>query len=164
MLVHTDNTTVISYINHQGGLCLHSLFGQAQQILRRAEVILSKGSSGEGLPGMSPPFLHLGPTSFWPAQDVLSLLDGLPWEIPIQRKLLNWQLFILLSKLHTFLYTFGPVLEFLQECLSAGLAPATLKINVAAISTTNIPLDRASVGRHPYLPVVIFLPVTYHWS
>lgn len=37
--------------------------------------------------------------------------------------------------------------EFLQEHLSAGLAPAALKVCVAAISVSQISLEGASFGR-----------------
>lgn len=135
MLVHTDNTTVVSYINHQGGLCLCSLFRQVQLI-----PILEFWRE----------FARTESTSFW------WLHSGRP-----EMYCLYWMaspgIFFLYRCLndihfcHSYLFDrpVGPVLEFLQECLSAGLAPATLKVNVAAIYTTNIPLDRAYVGRQP---------------
>lgn len=45
----------------------------------------------------------------------------------------------------------GPALEFLQEDLAAGMAPATLKVYLAAISATHTSLNVSSVRRHPIL-------------
>lgn len=43
----------------------------------------------------------------------------------------------------------GKVLEFLKDCFSAGLTPFTVKMYVAAISASHIPIGGASLGRHP---------------
>lgn len=72
---------------------------------------------------------------------------------PSTRKLyaLKWRLFVSWCDQHQLNPVNCPVsslLEFLQECLSTGLTPSTLKVYVA-ISTSHIPLDGASVGRHP---------------
>lgn len=51
MLGHTDNTSVVSYVNHQGWLHSRPIFRQAQQILLRAENKFLDGSSvGVGAP------------------------------------------------------------------------------------------------------------------
>ncbi len=41
------------------------------------------------------------------------------------------------------------VLEFLQEKLSSGTCPGTLRIYVAAISACHALIDGVSVGKHP---------------
>ncbi len=43
----------------------------------------------------------------------------------------------------------GTVLEFLQDRFTAGLAPSTLKVYVAAISAYHIPLGGTSMGNEP---------------
>ncbi len=43
----------------------------------------------------------------------------------------------------------GTVLEFLQDRFTAGLAPSTLKVYVAAISAYHIPLGGMSLGKDP---------------
>jgi len=43
----------------------------------------------------------------------------------------------------------GTVLDYLQECFSAGLSPSTLKVYVATISAYFTPLGGASLGRDP---------------
>ncbi len=43
----------------------------------------------------------------------------------------------------------GTVLEFLQDRFTAGLAPSTLKVYVAAISAYHIPLGGMSIGNDP---------------
>lgn len=43
----------------------------------------------------------------------------------------------------------GTVLEFLKDRFSAGLTPFTVKVYVAAISASDIPIGGASLGRHP---------------
>ncbi len=43
----------------------------------------------------------------------------------------------------------GTVLEFLQDRFTAGLAPSTLKVYVAAISAFHIPLGGMSLGKDP---------------
>lgn len=55
-------------------------------------------------------------------------------------------------------YLVGPVLEFLQEHLPAGLTMATLKVDVAVISISHIPLDRALVEKHPLVSRVCTVP------
>lgn len=49
----------------------------------------------------------------------------------------------------------GTVLEFLQDRLTAGLSPSTLKVHVAAIAAYDTPLGGMSVRRHPW--VTLFL-------
>ncbi len=41
------------------------------------------------------------------------------------------------------------MLEFLQEWFTAGLAPSTLNVNMAAISAYHIPLGGMSLGKDP---------------
>ncbi len=41
------------------------------------------------------------------------------------------------------------VLEFLQEKLSSGTCPGTLRVYVAAISACHVLIDGVSVGKHP---------------
>ncbi len=43
----------------------------------------------------------------------------------------------------------GTVLEFLQERFTAGLAPSTLNVYVAAISAYHIPLGGMTLGKDP---------------
>ncbi|KAI2654668.1 enzymatic polyprotein [Labeo rohita] len=116
---------------------------------------------------------------FWPGRvwfsDLISLLEGSPWEIPVRRDLLSqaggsflhprpelWKLWSSLYEetvcleveaLHFLVRTVncpvGTVLEFLQDRLSAGLTHSTLKVYVAAIAAYHAPLGGLSVGKNP---------------
>ncbi|KAI2668460.1 ORF V: Enzymatic polyprotein [Labeo rohita] len=98
---------------------------------------------------------------YWPARawfsDLISLLDGSPWEIvevvetilqsraPSMRKLyaLKWKLFTSWCGHHQqdpVNCPVGTVLEFLQDRFSTGLAHSTLRVYVAAISAYHAPL------------------------
>ncbi|XP_053539791.1 uncharacterized protein LOC128634035, partial [Ictalurus punctatus] len=73
---------------------------------------------------------------------------------PSTRKLytLKWWLFVLWCEerqLDPVNCTIATVLEFLQEHFSGDLAPSTIRVYVAAISTSHSPVDGASVGQHP---------------
>ncbi|KAI2660031.1 ORF V: Enzymatic polyprotein [Labeo rohita] len=123
---------------------------------------------------------------YWPARawfsDLISLLDGSPWEIPVRRDLLSQaggtilhprpELWKLWSSLHEETVCpevawcehcqqdpvncpVGTVLEFLQDRFSAGLAHSTLRVYVAAISAHHTPLGGMSVCKDPL--VVRFL-------
>lgn len=43
----------------------------------------------------------------------------------------------------------GSLLEFLQDYFSVGLTPSAIKVFVLAISANHIPINGASLGRHP---------------
>lgn len=123
MLVRTDNTSVVSYINHQGRLRFEHIFRQVQQILLWAEdkfktshcllteTVCPHNSSSFGagchcidvtmadlLPGILT-MVHQGrvhPLIVAPFQlarvcflDLISLLEGISWEIPVGRDLLS---------------------------------------------------------------------------
>ncbi|KAL0149475.1 hypothetical protein M9458_055263 [Cirrhinus mrigala] len=272
VLVRTDNTAVVYYINHQGGLRSRPLYKLAHQILvwsqgkllslravhvpghlnMGADVLSRQGPRpGEwmlhpevvkqiwrvfgqaqvdlfatqenaqcphwfslthpaplGLDAMvqtwprlrlyaSPPIallpgvlervrrdgvLRLLVAPYWPARawfsDLVSLLDGSPWEIPVRRDLLSqaggtilhprpelWKLAPSTRKLYALkwkLFTswcgdhqqdpvncpVGTVLEFLQDRFSAGLAHSTLKVYVAAIAAYHALLGGSSVVIH----------------
>lgn len=47
------------------------------------------------------------------------------------------------------------VLEFLQECLSAGLTPMTFKVYVAAILACHNQIQGMSVGKHVSVPCFV---------
>ncbi len=49
----------------------------------------------------------------------------------------------------------GTVLEFLQDRFTAGLAPSTLNVYVAAISAHHIPLGGMSLGKTPWYLVFL---------
>ncbi|KAF4094138.1 hypothetical protein AMELA_G00009700 [Ameiurus melas] len=73
---------------------------------------------------------------------------------PSTRKLyaLQWRLFVFCCEecqLDPVNCTIATVLEFLQKCFSARLAPSTIKVYVAAISASHAPADGSSVGQHP---------------
>ncbi|XP_048024136.1 LOW QUALITY PROTEIN: uncharacterized protein LOC125253920 [Megalobrama amblycephala] len=99
----------------------------------------------------------------WPGRvwfsDLVSLLDGSPWEIPVRRDLLSQaegsifhprpELWNLVRQLDPFNCPVGAVLEFLQERFTAGLSPSTLKVYVAAIAAYHTPLAGGSLGRDP---------------
>ncbi|KAI2645760.1 Membrane protein insertase YidC [Labeo rohita] len=120
---------------------------------------------------------------YWPARawfsDLISLLDGSPWQIPVRRDLLSQAGGTILHphpefrklapstrKLYTLkwrLFTswcghrqqdpvnclVGTVLEFMQDRFSAGLAHCTLKVYVAALLAYHAPLGGSSVGSKP---------------
>ncbi len=93
---------------------------------------------------------------FWPSQTWFSELTPLlyrsPWEIPIRRDLLSqlqgkiWHPQPELWKLWVWPIQ-GPVLEFLQERLTAGAAATTLRVYVAAIAARR-ELYEIPLGRH----------------
>ncbi|XP_050958241.1 uncharacterized protein LOC127179639 [Labeo rohita] len=134
VLVRTDNTSVVSYINHQGGRGLHSS--------PPAGAVEALGVASEGA--------HL-------------LASGLSTEVvetilqsraPSTRKLyaLKWKLFTSWCghrQQDPVNCPVGSVLEFLQSRLSAGLSHSTLKVYVAAIAAYHAPLGGLSVGRDP---------------
>ncbi len=73
---------------------------------------------------------------------------------PSTRKLyaLKWRLFVLWceeGQLDPVNCAISIVLEFLQDRFSAGLAPSTIRVYVAAISASHAPVNGASVGQHP---------------
>ncbi len=98
---------------------------------------------------------------FWPSQTWFSELTPLlyrpPWEIPIRRdscprKLYSskWGVFeswCLTRAIDPVNCPVGPVLEFLQERLTAGAAATTLRVYVAAIAARR-ELDEIPLGRH----------------
>ncbi|KAI2662289.1 ORF V: Enzymatic polyprotein [Labeo rohita] len=244
VLVHTDNTVVVYYINHKGGLRSRPLFKLAHQVLvwsqgkllslRAVHVLghLSMGAdvlSRQGLrpresmlhpevvkqiwrvsPGLDamvqtwpglrlyafPPIVLLPgalervcrdrvrlllEAPYWPGRisfsDMVSLLDGSPWEIPgaqliasglstevvetilqsrapSTRKLyaLKWRLFTSWCRDHQLdpvNFLIGTVLEFLQACFSTGLTHSTLKVYVAAILAYHTSLGGLSVDKNP---------------
>lgn len=93
---------------------------------------------------------------------------------------LKWQMFVSLCKQ----YDVNPVncpdssvLEFFQECVTAGLAPVTLKLYVAAISANHSPFNGTLVGGYPLVSLYLlgarllrpiswskFPPGTWHCS
>ncbi len=77
--------------------------------------------------------------AFWPGRvrflDLISLLDGSPWEI--------FQLTAQLVQL------VGSVLGFLQVLFFAGLSHSTLKVSVVALAVYHVPLGGRSFGRDP---------------
>ncbi|KAL0159531.1 hypothetical protein M9458_043256, partial [Cirrhinus mrigala] len=260
VLVHTDSTAVVYYINHQGGLRSRPLYKLAHQILvwsqdkllslRAVHIpghlnvgadILSRQGPWPGEWMLHPEvvkqiwrifgsaqvdlfatrenaqcplwfsLVHPAPLGLdamvqtiallpgvlervrrdrvslllvaphWPGRvwfsDLISLLDGSPWEIPVRRDLLSQggaevvetilqsrapstrKLYALKWKLFTSWCgerqqdpancPVGTVLEFLQARFSTGLAHSTLKVYVAAISAYHAPLGGMSVGRNP---------------
>ncbi len=73
---------------------------------------------------------------------------------PSMRKLyaLKWRVFTSWCSDHQLdpvICPVGTVLEFLSERFTAGLAPSTLKVYVAAISAYHIPLDGMWLGKDP---------------
>ncbi len=107
VLVRSDNTSVVSYINPQGGLRSRPLCKLACQIL------------------------------LWSQRKLLSLHS----RAPSTRKLyaLKWKVFASWCSDHQLdpvNCPVGTVLEFLQDRFTAGLAPSTLKVYVAAIVLT----------------------------
>ncbi len=108
VLVRTDNTAVVSYINHQGGLRSRPLYRLAytDPWVVPGQTPLAESSSHSWasqygialLPGVlarvrrdEVSLLLVAP--FWPGRvwfsDLISLLDGSPWEIPVRRDLLS---------------------------------------------------------------------------
>ncbi|KAI2663485.1 DNA-directed RNA polymerase subunit beta' [Labeo rohita] len=111
--------------------------------------------------------------------DLISLLNGSPWEIAVRRDLLpqagdtilhlrlelwklwsralstrklfalKWRLFTSWYGDHPVNCPIGTVLKFLQACFSTGLTHSTLKVYVAAILAYHTPLGGLSVGKNP---------------
>ncbi|KAL0183913.1 hypothetical protein M9458_019609, partial [Cirrhinus mrigala] len=96
--------------------------------------------------------VHLLVAPYWPARawfsDLISLLDGSPWEIPARRDLLS-------QAGGPVNCPVGTVLEFLQVRFSAGLAHSILKVYVVAFLACHAPLGGSSVGRNPLVTVFL---------
>ncbi|KAI2665989.1 Transposon Ty3-G Gag-Pol polyprotein [Labeo rohita] len=131
VLVRTDSTAVVYYINHQGGLRSHSWAFEC----------------GSRHPVEMEWMLH---------PEVVRQI----WEIFGRGKLyaLKWKLFTSWCGEHQqdpANCPVGTVLEFLQARFSTGLAHSTRKVYVAAILAYHAPLGGIPVGRNPL--VVRFL-------
>ncbi|KAI2666499.1 ORF V: Enzymatic polyprotein [Labeo rohita] len=214
VLVHTDNTAVVYYINHQGGLRSHPLYKLAHQILvwsqdkllsLRAVHVPGHLNMGADILSRQRPrprewmlhpevvkqiwrvfgqaqvdlfatqenaqcphwysLTHPAPlgldamvqnvakassprTGVW-FSDLISLLDGSPWEIPVRRDLLS-------QAGGTILHPRTELWKLWAWPLrAAGLAHSTLRVYVAAISAYHAPLGGMSVCKDPL--VVHFL-------
>ncbi|KAL0187573.1 hypothetical protein M9458_014672, partial [Cirrhinus mrigala] len=194
VLVRTDNTAVVYYINHQGGLrgpgngcftlsspgagCHGTDVAEASSVCSPPIALLPGVLERVRRDGVR--LLLVAP--YWPARawfsDLISLLDGSPWEIPVRRDLLSqaggtilhprpelWKLAPSTRKLYALKLEFftswcghhrqDPVncpvgtVEFLQDRFSAGLAHSTLEVYVATISAYHAPLGGMSVGKDP---------------
>ncbi len=172
VLVRTDNTEVVSYINHQGGLRSRPLYKLAHLILvwfQGKLLSLSMGDSHqEGSHFTSGGYDPSPPPGAVEAVGVASegaqlVASGLSTEVvetilqsraPSTRKLyaLKWKLFTSWCRgrqLDQVNCPVGTVLEFLQARFSAGLTHSTLKVYVVAFVTYHAPLGGQSGGRHP---------------
>ncbi|KAI2657205.1 hypothetical protein H4Q32_021306 [Labeo rohita] len=148
VLVRTDNTAVVYYINHQGGLRSRPLYKLAHQILVWSQDKLLSLRAVH-VPG----HLNMG-------ADILSRQGPRPgeWmvvetevvETILQSRAPSRKLYALKWKLFTSWCghrqqdpvncPVGTVLEYLQDRFSAGLAHSTLRVYVAAISAYHAPL------------------------
>ncbi|KAL0153253.1 hypothetical protein M9458_051428, partial [Cirrhinus mrigala] len=167
VLVGTDNTAVVYYINHQGAPYWPSRawFADLISLLDGSPwgIPRQEGSPLASRRHHSPPSPGVVEVMGVASEGAHLVASGLSTEVvetilqsraPSTRKLyaLKWKLFTSWCGDHQqdpVNCPVGTVLEFLQDQFSAGLAHSTLKVYVAAIAAYHALLGGSSVGRNP---------------
>ncbi len=130
VLVRTDNTTTVAYINRQGAL-------RSRRMSQLATPCVVPGRDAEVLGDL-------------PQEVALTIASA---QAPSTRRAyaLKWNLFVKWCSSHREdprRCSIRAVLSFLQQGLERRLPPSTLKVYVAAISAHHDPIEGRSVGKH----------------
>ncbi len=159
VLVRTDNTAAVSYINRLGGLRSHRMSQLARHLLLWSHTQF-KSLRAVHIPGqLNRAADALSRRS--PGRDAADL-SGLPPAVvetiiqaraPSTRQTyaLKWSLFATWCSSRREdprRCTIGVVLSFLQERLERRLSPSTLKVYVAVIAAHHDAVDGRSLGKH----------------
>ncbi len=144
VLVRTDNTATVAYINRQGGLRSRRMSQLARHLLLWSRKHL-RSLRAIHIPGLLP-------------QGVVDTITSARAPSTRHAYALKWNLFVEWCSSHREDPRRCPirvVLSFLQQGLERRLSPSTLKVYVAAIAANHDPVEGKSVGKHDW--VVRFL-------